>query len=154
MHTLRSLVLASGLLVGLAAQAPAQLSITIGNPAYAPVAVTTPGLGGYSTFGGVGGTAYGYSSGYSGYSSYGGIAPGLGAYNSYSGYSTTGYMAGPGVIGGTYGYPAGYGYSSGYSGVVGNPYGYRNRAYGYGGYPNGAVNGFRSPRPFNNFRRF
>lgn len=163
MRTLRSLVLAGGMLVGLAGQAPAQLNINVGNPLNGQAfSVTTPGLsGGYvNTFGGVG-TGLGYSSGYSGYSNYGGL--GLGGYsNYYSGYSNTGFINGTGVIGQTYGYPGyarpyGYGYNSGYSGVgYVNPYGYRpygSYGYGYNNYARG-YGGFRPVNLFNAFRRF
>lgn len=160
MHALRSLVLTGGLLVGLASQVPAQLNINLGNPLNGQAFATTVRGPGYSTLGGVGGTSYGYSSGYSGYSNYGGVAPGIGGYNNYSGYSSTGYLSGPGVIGQTYGYPGvgNYGYSSGYSGVAVNPYGYQNRpyygAYGYGNYSNGSIDGFRPFRTLNRNRRF
>ena len=158
MRTLYGLVLASGLFVGLASQADAQLNINVGNPLNGQAfSVTTPGIGGYSTFGGVGTGFGGYSSGYS---SYNGIGLG-GISNSYSGYANSGYLAGPGVIGGTYGYPGvrSYGYNSGYSGFgAGNPYGYQNRpyygAYGYGNYSNGSIDGLRPFRPFNRFRRY
>ena len=122
MKTIRAFLLAGGLLVGLATQSQAQFSLTIGNP--------------YGGGIGVGAPAYGYSSGYS---NFGGINSGLGYSNVSNYYSNTGYLAGPGVIGGQYpvgGYGVGNygaigGYRSGYSGYssIGNP------AFGYGGRP-------------------
>jgi len=136
MRSLKSCVLLGGLLVGLGGSVEAQVSVTFGNP-YANQGMSYPAPG------------YGYASGYS---NVGGYGTGSGYSNNYQSYSSTGYLAGPGVIGGQYGY------SSGYSGIVGgNPTGYRNRpyygAYGYGNYSNGSIDGYAPFRPANRFRR-
>ena len=152
MKTIRALLLTSGILVGLASQSQAQFSLTIGNPYGGGVRVGAP--------------AYGYSSGYSNYSGYG---SGLGYSNISNSYSNTGYLAGPGLIGGQYpvaGYGVGNygnygnsgavgGYRSGYSGIGrGNPaLGYAGRpvdrsySTGYGPYSN-RVYGSRSVNVF------
>ena len=124
MKTIQAFLLTSGILVGTASQSDAQFSISIGNP--------------YGGGVGIGAPAYGYSSGYSNYS---GINSGLGYSNINNTYSNTGYLAGPGVIGGQYpvaGYGVGNygnygaigGYRSGYSGI-----GRGNPALGYAGRP-------------------
>ena len=157
MTSIRAFLLTGGLLVGLASQSQAQFSLTIGNPYGGGVAIGAP--------------TYGYSSGYSNYS---GVTPGLGYSNVSNSYANTGYLAGPGVIGGqypvtgygvgnygvgNYGAVGGYrgvgGYSSGYSGVA--PYNpalgyvnrpvYRSYSTGYGPYSN-TVYGSRSVNVF------
>ena len=150
MRMMRTCVLMGGLVLGLAADSPAQVSVSIGNP------YTGQGIS-------IGAPAYGYSSGYSNYSGFG---PGGGYYNNTNAYSSTGYLAGPGVLGGTYGYNpsyAGYnaayqGYRSGYAGVAPTGAYYPNRpyygAYGYGNYGYGSRDGFAPYRGINTFRSF
>ena len=150
MRKLRTCVLMGSLVLGLAADSPAQVSVSIGNP------YTGQGIS-------IGSPAYGYSSGYSNYSGFG---PGGGYYNNTTAFSGTGYLAGPGVIGGTYGYAPGAlgtnpvfsGYNSGYAGVAptgayypGRPY---YGGYGYGGYGYGSRDGFPPYRGVNSFRPF
>jgi len=126
-------------LIGIAGESPAQFALSVGNPYYNQgVSVATPGSG--------------YASGYS---NYGGYGPGPGYSNNYQGYSTTTYLAGPGVIGGQYGY------NSGYSGYAASQPVYRmgpNRpyygAYGYGNYSNGSIDGYPPFRPAYRSRRF
>lgn len=141
MRAVRGLVLAGGLVLGLASQAPAQVSVNVGNPYTGQgISINTPGVGGYGYSYGAAGFAPGYGYGYgygspgfapgygfrSGYSSYGGFGPGLGYGTTYQGYSSTGYLAGPGVIG----------YRSGYSGISPAGVGYRRPfgSYSLGGY--------------------
>ena len=149
MTSIRAMLLSGGLLLGLASQAPAQFSMTIGNPYGGGISIGTP-VTGYS----------------SGYSSYNGVGPGLGYSNVTNSYANTGYLAGLGVIGGRYpvgGYGGlgGYnnvnrfnrigGYSSGYSGIT--P-GYSVGGYGtrpaYGSYSN-SIYGSRSVSRFSPF---
>ncbi len=124
-----------GFAATMASPAKAQFSLSIGNP--------------YAGGIGLGSAGYGYSSGYSNYS---GIGSGLGYGNNYQSYSNSGYLAGPGAIGGTYGY------NSGYSGLGGYNTGYRSRPYygnyGYGNSSNGSRDGFAPFRPLNGFRRY
>lgn len=135
MRAVRGLVLAGGLIVGLAGQASAQVSLNIGNPYTGQgISINTPGVGGYGYSYGAAGLSPGYGYGYgygspgfypgygyrSGYSSYSGIGPGLGYTNNYQSYSSTGYLAGPGVIG----------YNSGYAGINPAPIGYPRAYYG------------------------
>jgi hypothetical protein len=142
------LVLAGGILAMSAGESQAQFSISIGNPYYGQgVAIGSPVY------------PYAYSNfarpAYPGY--YGGaiarpVYPGY--YGGSNAFSTSAYVAGPGV----------FSYSSGYRGyarpvvsypVQGNPYGYVNRPYygnfGYGNYSNGSRDGFRPFRGVNSW---
>ena len=82
----------------------------------------------------------------------GGVPPST-SYPGYApGYSSPGWVAAPGMVGGSAGY------SSGYAGLPRtNPTGYQNRpyygAYGYGFYSNGSTDGFPPFRPATRFRR-
>jgi len=119
MRHLMGLALAGGLLLGMASTSNAQFSLNIGNP-YAGQGLSL-------------GTA-GYGYGYPGYAGYG--LPGYG--NVYNGYTSTGYVAGPG----TFTYGSGYrGYVAPVAPVVpySYGYGYRPRPYysGYGSYYRG-----------------
>ena len=122
------LVLAGGLLVWTPGESRAQFSLNIGNPYYGS---------------GIGIGNYGYYGGYNSIASP--VYPGLvGGYNAYS---TTGYVAGPGV----------FSYSSGYRGfapaAVGPVYPAPLPAYGYGYRP---YYGYRTYGnvPYRGFRPF
>ncbi len=159
MRTLMGLVVAGGLVFGMAGESKAQFSLAIGNP-YVGQGYGS-NLGGYGPGYGAYNGGLGYSSGYSGYGN------GLGYANTYNSYQSTGYLAGPGVIGAqNFGYSSGYG---GYVAPVAPVYGYgstyianpltgyqTNRyygAYGYGNYSYGSRDGFRPFRPMGRFFR-
>ncbi len=132
MRYLMGLVVATGLWQGLAGEAQAQFSLSIGgNPYYGSgLSINSSPYGvGYANYGLYGGPSY-YNSGYIG-------APGAFAYSSgYQGYNPVNLN----------GY--GTGYRPYYGGVGYSNYGYGVRSYGYG---YGGRNGFG---PFRGGRRF
>ena len=116
MRRLCGIVLAGGIVLGLASSAKAQFSLSVGNPYGGGLAIGSGYYGGYGypNFG------YGYGSGNPGFGTMG-FAPGLGVTTYSSGYS--GYVA-PGTTSFSTGYYGGY-----------PAYGYGfNRAYPYAGY--------------------
>ncbi len=172
------LVLAGGLLLGLAGESEAQFSLSIGNPYTGQgfsVGAPAYGYGNGYGYGSGYGNGYGYSNygngysnygnGYSGYGNgYSGYGNGYGVSNNYysSGYAAapvvTTYSSGYGVANNTY-YNQGYvaapvvtTYSSGYAGYAPtNPAtGYQtlNRYYGAYGYGNYGYGSRDGFRPF------